>query len=113
VNEILVPDGFGPGSTFTVEFAEESSKAPSTVSVPPQSTYPTAPATVAAANSNNNGDDGFATGFHNPNFVPTTHTAPVASLGNYDNDIDLSAYPTASDAKPVYSSAPTYPASTY
>ena len=25
VNEIIVPDGFGPGSTFTVEFADNPS----------------------------------------------------------------------------------------
>jgi hypothetical protein len=110
VNEIMVPDGFGPGSTFTVEFAESEKE----VSVPSQSTYPTAPATATAtANSyGNDGDDGFATGFHNPNFVPTP-TAPASSYGNDHYTNDLSAYPSASDAKPVYSSTPAYPASTY
>jgi hypothetical protein len=104
VNEIFIPDGFGPGSTFTVEFAEEA-PTKTTTSTTPQSSYPTAP---AVPQNNNTHDDGFATGFNNPGFSP----APAATAG-YDADIDLSAYPTASDVKPVYGSAPSYNATAY
>ena len=55
--------------------------------------------------SNNNHDDGFASGFNNPGFVPASTTSAAGS--NY------TSYPSANDAKPVYSSAPVYPASTY
>jgi hypothetical protein len=111
VNEILIPDGFGPGSTFTVEFSEEAPTKTTTSYTTPQTSYPTAPA-VPQNNYNNNthGDDGFATGFNNPSFTPTT--APTATAG-YDAEIDLNAYPTASDVKPVYGSAPTYNATAY
>lgn len=99
LNEIVVPQGFGPGATFTVEFAD----AP-----PPkkEESFPyTAPVAEATAEpisynhqNNSNYDDGFATGFHNPNFVPTAPARPHGGEG----EIDLSSYPTATNAKPVY-----------
>lgn len=103
VNEIIVPDGFGPGSTFTVEFAEGATSKPTPA--------PTAPPMSTATPTNKHDDDGFATGFNNPNFAP----APAHATASYgaDQDIDLSAYPTASDVKPVYASTPSYTASTY
>jgi hypothetical protein len=104
-NEIIVPDGFGPGMTFTVEFADEP--APNKYSkMEEQPTYATigtnnytpgytpnltpyvqtgngnnsyntysspAPASVPMATAATTGpsqDDGFASGFNNPNFVP-------------------------------------------
>jgi hypothetical protein len=103
----VVPQGFGPGSTFTVEFAEEEQKPPTQPSsyVPPQqSSYPTAAASPAA---DPNHDDGFATGFNNPNFTPSPAPAQASYAGG-EEEIDLSSYPTASDAKPVYSSTPKY-----
>jgi hypothetical protein len=108
LNEIMIPDGFGPGSTFTVEFADQPKTSSAPPPPPPQSTYPTAAATPA----NNDHDDGFASGFQNPSFVPSAVPAPAASFGT-DNDIDLSSYPAATDVKPVYASAPTYSATTY
>ena len=89
VNAIVVPTGFGPGSTFTVEFAPETpqTSAPPASSGPPpgQSSLP---------------DDGFATGFNNPNWRPPA-PAPVAASAPYEvvplteEEIDLNAYPSA------------------
>lgn len=117
-NEIIIPDGFGPGMTFTVEFADESAAPPSskydsynnkmeeqppamynattgtsnfsagyTPNVTPyvqtgsnnrtptstnnnNNYYSSAPAVPMAAAATTSGDDGFASGFNNPNFVP-------------------------------------------
>lgn len=120
LNEIIVPPGFGPGSTFTVEFADDPSPPPPPSRTPTQSssyTAPVAPATTYNHSNNNNHnndvDDGFATGFRNPNFVPPTSTAPTATATatsyGAEEDVDLSAYPSATaHAQPVYSSTPTY-----
>ena len=97
LNEIIIPQGFGPGSTFTVEFADTSTaQAAQAVPVPPQS------------RNNKNHDDGFASGFNNnnSNFVP--QATPASNTGAND----YSYYPTATvDAQPVsnsnYSSQPT------
>lgn len=111
LNEIIVPAGFGPGSTFTVEFADEPP--PSRTPAPSSYSAPVAPATAATTSnnyknsSNNNVDDGFATGFNNPNFVPMAARATATSY-SAEADVDLSAYPSATDAQPVYSSSPTY-----
>jgi hypothetical protein len=113
VNAIVIPAGFGPGSTFTVEFAPEGETSPQckTNAVPPSS---------GQTQNTSTGDDGFATSFGNPNSRPpptTVATAvpasePEISLSGYgqnnEADIDLGAYPTTS-ATPVYSSAPQYP----
>ena len=112
VNEIIVPDGFGPGSTFTVEFAKEEEKPTSggsySNSYVPQKTepssYPTAPATKVDPNQ----DDGFASGFNNPNFVPSAAPSAPATAVYGEPDIDFGSYPSASDAKPVYNTAPKY-----
>ena len=96
INEVEVPSGFGPGMSFTVEFADATSSSKAETSHETQSTFPT---TTAAPASNPYHDDGFASGFNNPSFAPTT----TATYG------DLDAYPSASDAKPVYG----YTASTY
>jgi len=119
LNEIVVPQGFGPGSTFTVEFMDEKpsyndayADASSSKPTKPESAYnynneyaTATPAAATATATTGGGDDGFATGFNNPNFTPT------ATVGTADPEINYNAYPAASDAKPVYSSAPSYPAS--
>lgn len=136
LNEIVVPAGFGPGSTFTVEFADGpapgggakyETPAPSSYGTSATTTT-TRPPYVPYVNNNNNNnrkkmtshnptpatappaslaDDGFATGFNNPNFVPS---APATSIGNA---ADYSSYPTADDAKPVYSQPPRYTSKPY
>lgn len=108
-NVIVVPPGMGPGSCFTVEFADaEGSKhdntATSHASHKPDSTLgydfhsavPTATTTAIPA------DDGFVSGFNNPNFVAASTTSN-----------DHPAYPSASDARPVYSSPPAYASASY
>jgi hypothetical protein len=110
LNEIIVPDGMGPGSSFTVEFAEpEDNKYASTSYASNQTTSgytpPGAVPTTSAVPANDLGpdhDDGFATGFNNPNFVPAA-TATNAH----------SSYPSANDARPVYNAPPSYSATTY
>jgi len=99
LNEIIIPQGFGPGSTFTVEFASDT---PPPVSMASNKTsYGSTPTTatpsqpVPPPSLDNNIDDGFATGFHSPGFVPQATATPAN---------DYSSYPTAIDAKPVYSS---------
>jgi hypothetical protein len=86
VNAIIIPPGFGPGSTFTVEFTDEQSPPPppaQSTYVPPQAkaevynpsdnnvnsfNYNFDNSAVAQAQpvnnqTNNNYDDGFASGF--------------------------------------------------
>jgi hypothetical protein len=119
LNEIIVPSGFGPGSSFTVEFADAPPFSKPEAATP-YSSYtppPVAPVTKPPSNNygynnhnNNEHDDGFASGFNNPNFVPTA--APATTYA-HDDEIDLSAYPTALDVKPVYSSTPRYPSNPY
>lgn len=119
LNEIIVPQGFGPGSTFTVEFADapppktdtlyhapvaQATPATSPMPYTPYTPYtaPVAHATPAAVpygnhqNHSGQNDDGFATGFNNPHFVPTAQ----AQAHGGDAEIDLSSYPTTT-AKPV------------
>ena len=99
LNEIIVPNGFGPGSTFTVEFADGPPPTPAPASYAP----PIAAATPERAvyndynyknNNNGNGDDGFASGFNNPHFVPTV--TPVTS---YTQDAEINV---ASNYPPPY-----------
>jgi hypothetical protein len=106
LNEIIVPNGFGPGSKFTVEFAD--APPPKKVLTPyvsyaaPVAQATTQP-TVNSAVSNNyqassrpaDYDDGFASGFNNPHFVPMATAQP------HGMDGDLSSYPTTAYAKPV------------
>lgn len=120
VNEIIVPHGMGPGSSFTVEFADAdenkygSSTPPyasnnqTTSGYTPPGAVPTTTAAAIPANDMtsasvpNNHDDGFATGFNNPTFVPTSTATN-----------DYSSYPSATDARPVYNAPPSYSATTY
>ena len=120
LNAIVIPPGFGPGSTFTVEFAPEEAAhaAPAKTSMPAStpSVYAAPTAQVQAASAAV--DDGFAAGFNNPNYVPPTATATAVSYNepevnvnsyyNHEPDVDLSSYPTTS-ATPLYSSSPQYP----
>lgn len=112
VNAIVIPPGFGPGSTFTVEFAPDE--------IPPSKIPNEKPSEFAATSAqpttsgfpppnNHHVDDGFATGFNNPNWTPPT--APVSATAvNNEPEVVVSAeqgsytgsYPTTS-AKPVYS----------
>lgn len=100
LNEIIIPEGYGPGSTFTVEFADVGSSSPTTRKTESYGGY--APTTAATSptpppqSAANDVDDGFASGFGNSNFVPQ---ASNVGSGTY------SSYPSATDAKPVYSSA--------
>jgi hypothetical protein len=91
VNAIVIPDGFGPGSTFTVEFAPHA-MAPVTA-VPVEDSYtskteyqssPAGPPPPVAPNTTS-GDDGFASGFNNPNWRPTAtaQAVPYSCSGNY------------------------------
>ena len=94
LNEIIVPNGFGPGSTFTVEFADgpPPTPAPASYAPPLAAATPERPAYNNNYNYNNNnnndGDDGFASGFNNPHFVPTVTPAtaykedPEINLGS-------------------------------
>lgn len=137
LNEIVVPDGFGPGSTFTVEFADSPAPPPrptttttatttatgaarpggnlqpyvpgtgagTTTTTTNHSYNPSAPPAAAVA-ANANYDDGFASGFG------ITPNAPATSI-NGNNGGDYSHYPTATDAKAVYSAPPAYSANPY
>jgi len=94
-----VPPGFGPGSTFTVEFASEEEASPATA--------PTAFAAATPTPPDNRPDDGFATGFGNPAYRPPATAVPAheVNVSNYEQDINVgSSYPTTS-ATPVYDSA--------
>ena len=120
INEIIIPPGYGPGMSFTVEFAPESA-APGSYA-PAAAPSNKVPAYEAAAINNtrpppttssvppaaaNHADDGFASGFNNPNWTPPP---PTASATVQDPEFDISAYPT-SEAVPVasgYSAPPKY-----
>jgi hypothetical protein len=110
VNEIIIPPGFGPGMSFTIEFAPEHE-------APPVNPYTKIPAEQAAVindtrpahggysssapppPANSGVDDGFASGFNNPNWRPPPQQPAYASA-HTDPEIDLSSYPT-SQAVPV------------
>ena len=138
LNEIIVPEGFGPGSTFTVEFADtppHQQKTTTSYNTTTNQYNNTAAPISSSTTNNNNYDDGFATGFQDPNYIPqpiaapessyntTTTTTPgrpspnltpyVTTTTTNNNNLDLNSYPTATDAKPVYNTAPQYPASSY
>jgi hypothetical protein len=93
VNAIVVPPGFGPGSTFTVEFADDTAPPPPSKQsysaappMKPEEPY-SAPPTAAATPLPDNVDDGFATGFNNPHYTP----APATT--NFSDDY-YAQYPT-------------------
>lgn len=107
-NAIVVPAGFGPGSTFTVEFAEEEAPPPAKADFA-QPVY--AAPTNTGTNGNVNADDGFASGFNNPGWTsPPASAVPANDTLVYaEPDIQLgSSYPTTT-ATPVYNTAPQYP----
>ena len=127
INEIIIPAGYGPGMSFTVEFAPESAAPGSYAPVAPNDKVPAyeaaainntrPPATnISYVNNNtstavpaagNHADDGFASGFNNPNWTPPP---PTANATVQDPEFDLSSYPT-SQAVPVsggYSAPPKY-----
>ena len=97
LNAIVVPPGFGAGSIFTVEFAPED--------VPPPK--PDIPSMGGG------GGDGFAAGFHNPNWQPdATATAEAANgpevvVHSTEQDANGS-YPTTT-YQPLYTTTPAYP----
>ena len=102
LNEIIIPPGFGPGSTFTVEFADADLDVPPTTTTASKQSY-MSPATAAAPQRPGN-DDGFSNGFNNPGFV--AQATPATNVGAND----YSSYPTATDAQPIYAETaqPTY-----
>jgi hypothetical protein len=121
INEIIVPNGFGPGSSFTVEFAPPNAMPPSSYDKVPEqeaaainNTRPLAMAPygnvepMATPAPTNHGDDGFVSGFNNPNWTPPPQQAHAYSA-THDPDIDLNAYPS-SQAVPVttYATAKPY-----
>lgn len=93
LNEIIIPEGFGPGSTFTVEFADNTTTNKNNLKkISPSNSY--APTAAAAAEAvpvqqppsrNTNYNDGF----------PQTNYAQAVPANNY------SSYPTATDAQVV------------
>jgi hypothetical protein len=122
LNEIIVPNGFGPGSSFTVEFAPPNALPPAYDNKVPEqeaaainNTRPVATAPsygnrvepMAPPAVTNHGDDGFASGFNNPNWTPPAQQQVHAysATNTHDPDIDLTAYPT-SQATPVTTWAP-------
>lgn len=118
VNAIVIPPGFGPGSTFTVEFAPDSVPPPTKVDQPvASSTAAGAPASTAVPA---NVDDGFATGFNNPGWTPPPQPVTATAVASTEPevvvnstgepDVAVGSYPITS-AKPVYSTAPVYPSS--
>jgi hypothetical protein len=98
INAIVVPPGFGPGSTFTVEFTTDETAPPAPPST--KETYHPSSAPVIApaapsypASATHDADDGFASGFNNPHYrQPTTTSAPATT--NFSDDY-YSQYPTA------------------
>ena len=109
LNEIIVPNGFGPGSTFTVEFAPASAAPPETkipvqqaaeynnTRVPANDYAPYATASATPAPPASHGDDGFASGFNNPNWSP-----PPAS----SNEVEINAYPVSQSSGPYATAKP-------
>jgi hypothetical protein len=113
-NAIVIPEGFGPGSTFTVEFAPQHAPEGNI----PQKQSPSAPSSTAVQSATHSPlqDDGFATGFNNPGWKPP-HTATAAAVAATEPDVEVDAigdqdasgsYPTIA-AQPVYTTTPVYP----
>lgn len=108
LNAIVVPPGFGPGSTFTVEFAPEESSQPHASPAPVLQEATKADEYNSGSSGYNNapvapvssappaGDDGFASGFGNPHYKPPTANATTNFSDQY-----YQQYPTT-QATPVY-----------
>lgn len=102
INAIVVPPGFGPGSTFTVEFAPDEKPATAPPQPPPFPTKQPEATTnyqsvVPPSTTTHQGDDGFASGFNNPNYRPPAPTAQATT--NFSDDY-YAQYPTT-QATPV------------
>lgn len=106
INAIVIPPGFGPGSTFTVEFAPDETTPSTTAqhhqqqqssSAPKPSNYETVVPPVSSSipmsnnNSDNLADDGFASGFGNPNYRPPAQAQATTNF----SDSYYTQYPTA------------------
>jgi hypothetical protein len=81
-NEIIVPDGFGPGMTFTVEFADGP---------PPPSKQTEEPVYNSTGTSNftpGNTNSNFTPGY-TPNFTPYVQTG--SNYNNYNNNYSAPA----------------------
>jgi hypothetical protein len=76
LNAIVIPPGFGPGSTFTVEFAPPEAALPEAVPASSAATAPTAAPVGPPPPVNHHTDDGFASGFNNPGYVPQAQAYP-------------------------------------
>uniref|UniRef100_A0A7S3KZZ8 Uncharacterized protein n=1 Tax=Amphora coffeiformis TaxID=265554 RepID=A0A7S3KZZ8_9STRA len=123
-NAIVIPSGFGPGSTFTVEFANETSASKPGASYGNNNDDDKNNYQQYNNSSNNNGngmnpppdqgpDDGFATGFNNPHWQPsaTAVQEPEVHVSSYSSSGD-GHYPSATATPvytPQYSSPPSYP----
>mmetsp|Transcript_29404 Transcript_29404/g.33012 ORF Transcript_29404/g.33012 Transcript_29404/m.33012 type:complete len:223 (-) Transcript_29404:346-1014(-) len=93
LNEIIIPQGFGPGDTFTVEFSDAGTQPPP----PPITANQAVPLPPPPPPRNNDYDDGFASGFgnnsNNINYAQATSNYSTGGGGAY--------YPTATDAQAV------------
>eukprot|EP00977_Amphora_coffeiformis_P002750 scaffold521_cov167-Amphora_coffeaeformis.AAC.41 len=123
-NAIVIPSGFGPGSTFTVEFANETSASKPGASYGNNNDDDKNNYQQYHNSNNNNGngmnpppdqgpDDGFATGFNNPHWQPsaTAVQEPEVHVSSYSSSGD-GHYPSATATPvytPQYSSPPSYP----
>jgi len=93
LNEIIIPQGFGPGDTFTVEFSDAGTQPPPPITANQAVPLPPPPP------RNNDYDDGFASGFGNNNSNNNNNNyaqATTTGTSNYDT-----YYPTATDAQAV------------
>ena len=95
LNAIVVPSGFGPGSTFTVEFADEETAPAAAAQPATKETY--SPAPKLPSGPPPSGDDGFASGFGNPGYKPP----PTANATTTFSDDYYAQYPTT-QATPVF-----------
>jgi hypothetical protein len=97
INAIVVPPGFGAGSTFTVEFAPDEKPVTAQQTAPPTKQETNYNTVVPPSSSVSHGDDGFASGFNNPNYRPPAPTAQATT--NFSDDY-YAQYPTT-HATPV------------
>ena len=110
-NAIVIPAGFGPGSTFTVEFADDTPAPPAKNTNDDTFTKTGAP-TAPPPPASNLPDDGFATGFGNPQYRPTATAVQEPEVHVSSSSAAYGNYPSAA-ATPVYtpqfSPPPSYP----
>ena len=102
LNAVIVPDGFGPGDVFTVEFAT--------------TTTATADTTKINVNPNkydtgSNVQPATSTTTTTSNAEPEVYLAASQEVPDYDGNNSSNNYPSAM-ATPVYSPPPEYPTAT-